>query len=82
MASRRRVGLWPSSSLRAPIDAPTLVKVWATVLVTFAATGGRPAASSAGYVTRDARLTRTLTIPPATPAANRARVGVRSTRGV
>ena len=47
-ANRRTVGHWPVSSGRDPAAAPTEVNVSATVLVTFAATAGRPAASRAG----------------------------------
>ncbi len=39
---------WPDSSGREPAAAPTAVNISATVLVTFALTGGRPRASSAG----------------------------------
>ncbi|GAA4131380.1 hypothetical protein GCM10022416_10010 [Actinomadura keratinilytica] len=42
---RRR---WPRSSARDPAAAPTVVENSATVLVTLAATGGSPTASSAG----------------------------------
>ena len=47
-AKRRTVGHWPVSSGREPAAAPTDVTVSATVLVTFAATAGSPAASRAG----------------------------------
>jgi hypothetical protein len=39
---------WPASSGRDPAAAPSPVNISATVFVTFAATGGRPRASSAG----------------------------------
>ena len=38
----------PSSSGRLPATAPTVLTVSATVFVTLAGTGGRPAASRAG----------------------------------
>ena len=47
-AKRRTVDHWPVSSGREPAAAPTDVTVSATVLVTFAATAGSPAASRAG----------------------------------
>jgi hypothetical protein len=40
----------------------------ATVFEAFATIGGRPAASKAGKVIRDAPPTMAVTIPPATPA--------------
>ena len=48
VAKRRTVAHWPVSSGREPAAAPTDVAVSATVLVTFAATAGSPAASRAG----------------------------------
>ena len=50
-------GRWPTSSRRDPSAAPIPVNTSATVLVTFAVTGGSPTASSAGYEISDARLT-------------------------
>src|SRR5665811_2105514 len=60
------------SSRRELRPAPMPVDVRETVLVTLAASGDNPTARSAGYVTSDTRLTRTLTIPPITPATNSA----------
>ena len=41
-------GAWPFNSGRDPSTEPTPVNTRATVLVTFAVTGGRPMASNAG----------------------------------
>ena len=46
--SRTTDAPWPCSSTREPSIDPAVLEVSATVLVTFASTGGRPVASSAG----------------------------------
>ena len=46
--SRRSRAAWPASSGREPAAAPTPVKHSDTVLVTLAASGGSPSASSTG----------------------------------
>ena len=48
IASSRTRTAWPSSSGRDPRIEPTPLKTSATVLVTLAATGPSPTASSAG----------------------------------
>jgi hypothetical protein len=65
--SRRTNRAWPTSSGRDPAAAPTVVPTSATVLVTFAAIGGRPASSNAGYETRDARPPIDASRPASTP---------------
>jgi hypothetical protein len=60
----------PASSGREPAAEPKPTNTSAVVLVTLAASGGSPAASSAGYETSVARLATTLTTPASRPAPN------------
>ena len=66
-ARRRTRPAWPASSWRENAAAETVYPTSATVLVTFAVSGGSPTASRAGYDTNDAR--------PATEPATPARTG-------
>ena len=70
-ARRRTRPAWPASSWRENAAAETVYPTSATVLVTFAVSGGSPTASRAGYDTNDARPATEPATPARTPATRR-----------
>ena len=72
----------PRNSGLEPVIEPALEQTRATVFVTLALTGGRPAASSAGYDTSDASPAILPDKPPPIPATTSSTASTADTAAV